>query len=791
MDLSESLCIGAAVLTTLVLVPQPVAADPPCPSVAPQVIHGELLPSGGTASFNIVSEEGLPVQPCEEVRVLFSLTTSPNWGASVGVAIRNAADQDLFFTVVSPYGSGSESVPQSSAWYASWFSSYPATKGIEGIPAKVVIHSNINDVFSYDITVVRHARPGYNLGSTGFSNAPLIQLGTEIKGNVLDTSIQPGQFWKIHLDPGQKIWLTGEATAPSTDMTIKLYDADEQFIQYMVGMTPGVHTPFPAPFPEFVNGPQAADYYLVATTRWWPVWDFRFVVQTPMPQEGCTYEIEPGVRTVGPVGGTIDFTVFTPQGCPWTAPSDSNFLHLISGGGGTGSGTVTYSVDNYTAFDQPRTASFDVATRTVNVTQQELTAGRWKNEVSGCYWEPFDAGPNQCDPSVGHWKVSSGSCRWQQGESGADECSSAPVCAVSLSTTDIQVQTSGESGTFSLSTDLGCAWALAPAASWLALSPSSGIGPATISYTIGSTSAARVAVVAVGGATVTFTQLGSSGVDATIGQSVAVPRIRLNCGTSDCDGDGLPDDVEDELANRFFPTVHHHHSECGIIWDTHDPAGLKEPVLYRARYLSVNGVIDTDHIAINYVMLYPRDCGPPGSPHSCVGVCWHTQHDGDNEPFVVFLVKDVSGTWQFESIAAVAHSRATFLGLPLEVQSQSILLNAANKPDLWVGYKKHGNFVQLEKCDGGYINQCVDPGVGLPWHLYNVGERLAQFIDDLSVVYSRFKGQRVWQCQPFMSAGIIRDDLYLDIYPSSVRGPWENGDIVPGTSTIVFGGPCS
>jgi hypothetical protein len=214
------------------------------------------------------------------------MTSHPSYGASVSVTLLNNVDDTLWGQVFTPYGSGSGTVPASDAWYSYWFTHYPATRGTAGIPRKVRIQSNINDVYSYQITVTRRPRPGYNLGGTAFSNAPLMPLGTEIKGNVITSDKEPGQFWKIHLEPGQKIWLTGEATGPNTDMTVSLFDANEQLInQWFASFVPSVHTPFPTPYPEFVNGPQAADYYLRATTRWWPVWDFRFVVQnTPGPR---------------------------------------------------------------------------------------------------------------------------------------------------------------------------------------------------------------------------------------------------------------------------------------------------------------------------------------------------------------------------------------------------------------------------------------------------------------------------------------------------------------------------
>jgi hypothetical protein len=291
-----------------------------------------------------------------------------------------------------------------------------------------------------------------------------------------------------------------------------------------------------------------------------------------------------------------------------------------------------------------------------------------------------------------------------------------------------------------------------------------------------------------GGQAVTFSQFGSANpLDASFAQSVAVPRIRLNCGTSDCDGDGLDDDLEDYLASKFFPTTHFHYPECGLQVDfSLGLEGLRQPVLYRARYLTLDGVIDTAHIAINYVMLYRKDCGTPGGTFPVPDGWSFGSHDGDNEPFAVFLFRDAAGEWQFESITAIAHNGTSF-----EAQTVSATLNEKDKPDLWVGYKKHGNYVNLGACTPSWLNECTNPGQGLTWRLYNVGERLAQFVDDLSVVSSRWRGKRVWGCGTFFQAGVIRNDLYLTAY--TFGGTWDDdADIVPGTSTVILGeGSCN
>ena len=105
-------------------------------------------------------------------------------------------------------------------------------------------------------------------------------------------------------------------------------------------------------------------------------------------------------------------------------------------------------------------------------------------------------------------------------------------------------------------------------------------------------------------------------------------------------------------------------------------------------------------------------------------------HPGDSEPFVVFLTKAADGTWNtpasFVGIAAVAHA-----GTQLEKQSYSTVLRAnvdpeLVKPELWVGYKKHGNFVELSKCTPDWLNLCVTTPALFSYKLHNVGEHLAR-----------------------------------------------------------------
>jgi hypothetical protein len=92
------------------------------------------------------------------------------------------------------------------------------------------------------------------------------------------------------------------------------------------------------------------------------------VTQAGIGGPTCTYAVTPTTTTVGYQGGTLTLMIDTQPGCSWTADPIGGFLVLASPVNGTGSGPVTYSVQNNTA-PEPRAIAVDVAGRTVSVSQ--------------------------------------------------------------------------------------------------------------------------------------------------------------------------------------------------------------------------------------------------------------------------------------------------------------------------------------------------------------------------------------------------------------------------------------
>jgi len=210
--------------------------------------------------------------------------------------------------------------------------------------------------------------------------------------------------------------------------------------------------------------------------------------------------------------------------------------------------------------------------------------------------------------------------------------------------------------------------------------------------------------------------------------------------SGDNDGDGIDDDLEQQLAERFFPQ---------IIYSFYESCSGPEPkpFLFRARHPSVYGVVHTEYILINYVQLYDDDCGPNG-------------HSGDNESFATFLRWN-GGDWEFASVSATAHWADV-----------CETMTARGTPDLWVGSNKHGTYADPNACGCWGSDVCSSTnGHVLPHILYNVGEPDHQLINDLGVVKQQWQGIPVWWGWRFLNAGVITDQLYFTRYVAGTITP--------------------
>ncbi len=92
----------------------------------------------------------------------------------------------------------------------------------------------------------------------------------------------------------------------------------------------------------------------------------------PDASTACTYSLSPTSASVSASGGTGTVAVTAAAGCPWTAVSNNSWLDVTAGPSGTGSGTVSYSVESYSGTGN-RTGTLTIAGETFTVTQTDCS----------------------------------------------------------------------------------------------------------------------------------------------------------------------------------------------------------------------------------------------------------------------------------------------------------------------------------------------------------------------------------------------------------------------------------
>ena len=111
-----------------------------------------------------------------------------------------------------------------------------------------------------------------------------------------------------------------------------------------------------------------------------------YVLFTPGGGGGCSYTIDPTTASFPDTGGTGAVAVTTQSGCTWTATSNVDWVTVTSGGSGTGSGTVDYSVGVNSGGYQ-RTGKIQGSNKVHTITQDGNAP------PSGLiFWDDFESG---------------------------------------------------------------------------------------------------------------------------------------------------------------------------------------------------------------------------------------------------------------------------------------------------------------------------------------------------------------------------------------------------------------
>ena len=289
----------------LVFCPGPVDAQT-CPA-SEQTIEGEYTPNhtGDPIAIDLL--------PCQTLVVEMSGSGSVHQSGNMNfdVEIRNSAQQRISWNQVLCGVSCSMSVP--SAAYL------PGTRGEGGLAKDLVPHSGNCNFFStcllkFTLVIRKVARPGYNTGGDSFANAPLIPAGEPQYGGLSNYEAS-GQYYKITLQPGQAVYVSGYMTRlvpTNTNVTIKLYDANlaekKTLANLLVGNETETYPSGSTPTLFTHPGTSPADYYLRIRSANYVVHDFQMIVEVPrleVTPNPVTRGEQATFRVRGALGATI------------------------------------------------------------------------------------------------------------------------------------------------------------------------------------------------------------------------------------------------------------------------------------------------------------------------------------------------------------------------------------------------------------------------------------------------------------------------------------------------------
>jgi hypothetical protein len=85
----------------------------------------------------------------------------------------------------------------------------------------------------------------------------------------------------------------------------------------------------------------------------------------------CDYSISPSSATVDKGGTTITVNVMTRSGCAWTAQPHDDWLSIVAGAAGSGSGAARVQVEKLTGAPRDRVGTVTIAGKTLTVTQMK------------------------------------------------------------------------------------------------------------------------------------------------------------------------------------------------------------------------------------------------------------------------------------------------------------------------------------------------------------------------------------------------------------------------------------
>ena len=254
----------------------------------------------------------------------------------------------------------------------------------------------------------------------------------------------------------------------------------------------------------------------------------------------CTYSISPTSASFASAGGTGSITVTTTAGCAWAVRSNAAWITVTAGATGNGNGTVSYSVAANTV-PTSRTGTLNVAGKIFTVTQAAAPCTYTITPTSASFTSAAGTGTITVTAPAGCvWAVRS-NAPWITVTAGATGSGNGTVsysvaantttssragtlnvagkiftvtqaaapCNFSISPASASFGSAGGTGSITVTTTAGCAWAAKSNVSWITVTAgATGSGSGTVSYSVAANTAtiSRTGTLNVAGKTFTVTQ---------------------------------------------------------------------------------------------------------------------------------------------------------------------------------------------------------------------------------------------------------------------------------------------
>jgi hypothetical protein len=231
----------------------------------------------------------------------------------------------------------------------------------------------------------------------------------------------------------------------------------------------------------------------------------------------CTFSVSPSSRSVPSGGGSSTFAVSAPQGCAWTAATQTSWITITGGASGSGNGTVSFDADAHTGTSQ-RNGSLTIAGESVSVTQagQGCTYGVTPDErtlaaaggtstftvtaPAGCTWTATEQSSwitiNGGASGSGNGTVTFTAANYTgTAERNAtmtiagqtvDVVQEGLTCSFDVTPTSRSLPATAGTSNFSVSAAAGCTWTATEQISWLTIATGqqNGNGPGTVTFSV-------------------------------------------------------------------------------------------------------------------------------------------------------------------------------------------------------------------------------------------------------------------------------------------------------------------